>query len=153
MFRPFRYQVVLILAILIGAVFVQILLNSYTKSIEKGHADALAKFHSDGVTRAEAGIDVYATLVSSIRSHIQNSDRFPDGPQMQSFLRDLVKDLDFNDSIVVNYLDSNHIFRYVVTPNEIDAPGLVGVDASKFRPEKEMAKLEKPFIDRRNSCL
>ncbi len=49
--------------------------------------------------RAKAGIDVYAALVSSLRSYVKNSPEFPTEKQFQNFLNDFLTELKFNDSI------------------------------------------------------
>lgn len=119
----------------------QSLLDSHHKSMEIEQKDRLLKVHSDAMIRAKAGIDVYAALVSSMRSYIKNSPEFPSELQMQSFLKDLIKDLEFNDSIVVSYLDINHEFKYVFSPKKIDEAKLKGKKAIDFRPKEEIEKL------------
>ena len=141
MLKPFRFHILLIFALIIGAIVLQSLLNSHYKSIEVEHKDRLLKVHSDAMLRAKAGIDVYAALVSSIRSHIINSPELPSEVQLQSFLADLIKDLEFNDSIVVSFLDPNHEFKYVFSPTQIDEANLKGKNASDFRPKEEIVKL------------
>ena len=139
--RPFRYQVILIVALVIGAVVLQILINSHTRALEKENKEKLIKIHSDAMLRSKAGIDVYAALVSSLRSHIKNSPELPTEENLQKFLNDLIEDLEFNDSIVVSYLNTNHVFEYVFTPTKIDIAKLKGSNVSDFRPEKEIEKL------------
>ena len=69
--KTYRYQFVLIISIIIGAIIVQSLLESYDDSLESEKINELSKFHSDAVIRAIAGIDVYAALVSAIRAHVK----------------------------------------------------------------------------------
>ena len=141
MLKPFRFHIVLIFALIIGAIVLQFLLNAHYKSIEIENQDRLLKVHSDGMIRAETGLDIYAALVSSLRSHIKHSSELPSETQLQSFLVDLIKDLDFNDSIVISYLDTNHEFKYVFSPTQINAANLKGKKATDFRPKEEIDKL------------
>ncbi len=141
MLKPFRFHIVLIFSLVIGAIVLQSLLNSHYKSIEVENKDRLLKVHSDAMLRAKAGIDVYAALVSSIRSHINNSPELPSEKQLQSFLIDLIVDLEFNDSIVISYLDTNHEFKYIFSPKQIDEPNLKGKKAADFRPKEEIENL------------
>ena len=142
MIKKYRYQFLLVLFIIIGAVFVQSLINSYNTSIEKESVEKLNKVHSNAVLRAQAGIEVYATLVSSLRAYINNSREFPSEIRFQNYLKDLIKDLNFNDSIVINYIDTNQEFKYVFTPQKIDPAKLKGLNAKDFRPKNEMDKLD-----------
>lgn len=141
MLKPFRVHIVFIIALLIGALVLQSLLTSHIKSIETEHQDRLQKVHSDAMLRASAGIDVYAALVSSLRSHVKYSNKLPEEADLQSFLKDLIKDLNFNDSIVVSFLDTNHEFKYLFSPTQINAANLKGKNAAEFRPEEEIDKL------------
>jgi two-component sensor histidine kinase len=141
--KPFKFHIILFIALVSGGVVLQILLNAHFRSIEAENQDRLINEHSNAMLRAKAGIDVYAALVSSIRSHIKNSREFPKEKELQSFLKDLIKDLEFNDSIVVSLLNANHEFLYVFSPNQIDAAQLKGKNAAQFRPKEEINELDK----------
>ncbi|NNK59554.1 MAG: sensor histidine kinase [Flavobacteriaceae bacterium] len=137
----YRFQIILIFAIALGFIVVQSLLTDYSNSRKKEYSDRLVRVHSDAVLRAQAGIDVYAALISSIRSYIKNTSEFPSDLEIQSFLNDLIADLNFNDSIVVNFLEPDHTFKYVISPTQLDAPKLIGRNAADFRPKTEIDKL------------
>ncbi len=143
MLKLFRFHIILFIALVLGAVVLQFLLNSHLRSINADNQNRLIKSHSEEVIRAKAGIDVYAVLVSSLRSHIKNSPELPSEKQLQSFLKDLIKDLNFKDSIVVSFLNTDHEFLYVFSPNEIDSGQLKGKNAAQFRPKKEISELNK----------
>jgi len=143
MLKTYKYYIVLIFAIIIGAGIIQSLLQDYSNSLKTKNSNELLKFHSDAVIRAKAGIDVYSVLVSSIRSHIENVKVFPNETEFQGFLNDLLRDLNFKDSIVVDYINTNHEFKFVVSPTELDAPGLVGLNVKDLRTEEEIQELNK----------
>jgi two-component sensor histidine kinase len=140
--KHLKYQITLIIALVIGALVLQHLINSYNNTEKQKQIDELNKIHLNAVSDAKAGIDNYATLVSSIRGFIKNSKEFPKEKQIQNYLTDLLKDLKFNDSLLVNYVDKNHVIKYVITPNQIDPSNLKGISASDFRPKEEVQKLE-----------
>ena len=141
MLKLYRFHIFLFIGLVLGAVVLQFLLNSHLKSIEAQNHERLVKVHSDAMIRAKAGMDVYASLVSSVRSHIKNSREFPTENELQSFLKDLVKGLKFNDSIVISFISQNHEFLYVFSPNKIDAGNLKGKNVKDLRPEAEIKKL------------
>ncbi len=143
MLKPFRYHIILLFALLIGAIVLQNLLNSHYKSIEDEHLERLSDVHNNAMIRAKAAIDVYAAITSSLRSHIENSKEFPTEIELQKFLNDLLKELDFKDLITVSYLNKNHEFIYVFSPEGIDEAGIKGMNVSKFRPKEEIEELDK----------
>lgn len=141
MLKPFRFHIILFIALVFGAIVLQVLLNSHFKSIEAQNQDRLLKIHSDALIRAEAGIEVYAALVSSIRSHVKNSPEFPSEKQLQSFLKDFIEQTEFNDSIVISFINTNHEFLYVFSSDQIDPAQLKGRNVKEFRAEDEIYRL------------
>lgn len=127
------------------------LLSYYEASEKKQYAARLNKVHSESVVRIEVGINVYSTVVSSIRAFIKNSEKFPTELQLQHFLSDLVSEVNFKDSMVVSWVDTSHVFRYVVTPSRIDPYHLKGINVQELRPQSEMIKLKKMM--RRDSIM
>jgi hypothetical protein len=96
--------------------------------------------------RARAGIDVYATLVSSLKSYTQNSPTFPTEVELQIYLKDLLSEINFNSSIIVNFIDSNHVFKYVITPEELDPLGIKGVSVKEFINQERLDALNKLML-------
>jgi two-component sensor histidine kinase len=143
MLKPFRYHIIILIALLVGAVVLQDILNSHYRSIENDYEERLREVHSSAMVRAKAAIDVYAAITSSLRSHIENSKEFPTEIELQKFLIDLLKELEFNDLITVTYLNKNHEFIYVFSPEGIDEAGIKGMNVSDFRPKEEIEELDK----------
>jgi two-component sensor histidine kinase len=143
MIKKYRLEILLSIALVIGGIVVQSLLNVYYNSIKKEHQNNLNKVHSDAVLKAQAALDVYTVLVSSLRAYLTNKQEFPTELEYQKYLSDLVKGNNFKDSIVVSYLNKDHVFKYVFDINHIDRIGLKGQSAKDFRPPSEIAKLNK----------
>ncbi|MBJ7881354.1 sensor histidine kinase [Gelidibacter salicanalis] len=135
--------IVIIFILILGGILLQKFITSYQELEQKKIQDKLEKTHSDAMIRAEAGIDVYATIVSSLKSHLKNASTFPKEIDLQNYLKDLLDEIKFNDSIVVSYIDNNHVFKYVVAPNSIDAPGLKGVSLKELIDKKRIEALDK----------
>lgn len=140
--KHLKYHIILIIALIVGGVVLQHLINSYNNTEKQKQIDKLNKIHLNAVSDAESRIDNYATLVSSIRGYVKNSKEFPKEEQIQNYLHDLLRDLKFNDSLLVNYVDKAHVIKYVISPNQIDPSNLKGVSARDFRPKEELKKLE-----------
>jgi len=141
MLKKIKYQILLFILLLIGVVFIQLLLNNQQDSENERLKVELIKSHEEVVLRIETGINVYATLVSSIRSYMKNSVDFPTELELQSYLRDLVDKIDFNDSIIVSYVDTAHYFKYVITPYQFDPANLKGSNVKSFRSNEEIRAL------------
>jgi len=140
--KNLKYYGFVSVVLIIGAFLLHNLLTNYNNLEEQKQEDQLNRAHFDAMISAKAGIEVYATLVSSLKSYTKNSTSFPSERQLQSYLKDLLKEIQFNDSIVVNYIDTNHVFQYIITPSQLDAPKLKGVSVKNFRPQSRIDELD-----------
>ena len=143
MLKKYKYHVILLLFSVVGFLVLHKILNSYEEKDKQNYVEHLQKSHSEAVMRVETGINIYSTIVSSIRSYIQNNKEFPSEKQLQSYLKDLIEEIDFKDSIVISWVDSNEVFQYCITPKQIDPFHLKGINVSKLRPQHEIDKLNK----------
>jgi len=139
----FKFHILLLFFLISGGFLIQNLLSSFYSSKQKEYDKELIKVQEETVLRIETGINVYSTVVSSLKSFVQNRDEFPNDIQMQGFLSELIENIDFKDSIAVSFIDTNQIFQYTVTPFQIDPFNLQGLDVSKLRPDAEVQKLNK----------
>lgn len=153
MLKKIRLQLILILILFAGSILLLIVLNSLENSERQKSYNRLQEVHKETILKLEYGINVYATIVSSIRSYIQNGKDFPTEDQLQSYLFDLLKDLDFKDSIVVSWVDTNQVFRYCVTPYKTDPFFLNGKNVAELRPAFEIDKLNKLMYEDRISLF
>ena len=146
MFKLFKYHIILIIALIIGSIVLQSLVNNYYDSIKEHTANELNEAHSAKISKFETGLNVYATVVSSIRSYIESSkshhsEDYPSDREIQGFLKGLIREIDFKDSIVVSIIDTNHTFKHVITPYELDPHNLEGINIVGLRPEFEIQQL------------
>ena len=72
LYSKYKYYVVLITFLLIGIIIIQSLLNTYYSNSKKRFKKELQISHNSTVLHIKTGINVYLTVVSSIRSYIQN---------------------------------------------------------------------------------
>ncbi|MGV6861145.1 MAG: sensor histidine kinase [Putridiphycobacter sp.] len=139
----YLYHIILLVFIGFGVYLIQNILRSYYQSKENEFQQELIKNQEETALRIETGINVYSTIVSSIKSFVQNSKEFPNDSTMQRYLSNLMEQIDFKDSIAVSFVDTNQIFQYTVTPHQIDPYGLKGMDVKDLRTPKEIAYLNK----------
>ncbi|SEA53953.1 sensor histidine kinase [Bizionia paragorgiae] len=134
--------IIILILLATGALFLQELVTSYQELEHKKAQDKLHKTHSEALLRARAGFDIYASLVSSLKSYTRNAPTFPSEIELQTYLNDLLTGINFKDSIVVSYNDPDHVFKYVITPKTIDPAGIKGVNANTLVSKKRMAEFE-----------
>jgi len=89
------------------------------------------------------GINKLAILTSGIRSYIESKPGVPTKEDLQSYLKTQFEHLASKDSLVVSFIDSNHIFRYSVTPNSLTPNNLDGSSVKKIRDSFAIARLDK----------
>lgn len=135
--------IIILIFLSAGAFFLHELVKSYEELENKKVQDKLHKTHSNAILKARAGFDVYASLVSSLKSYIQNSSSFPAEIKLQTYLKDLLSGINFKDSIVVSYNSPDHFFKYVITPKAIDPAGIKGLPASSLISKKRMKEFKK----------
>ncbi|MGB5419696.1 sensor histidine kinase [Algibacter sp.] len=141
-----KYHIVIVTILLIGLLFLNQFISAYYALERKKIDDNLNITHSDAMIRARAGINVYATLVSSLKSYTKNSTNFPTDVELQNYLNDLLNEIKFDNSIIVNYIDTTHVFKYIISPNEIDALGLKGVSVKEFIDKDRLDQLDKLML-------
>ncbi|QHI35344.1 putative sensor histidine kinase pdtaS [Kordia antarctica] len=142
MFKSLKYYIGVFVVLAITWFLLHSIINNY-EALEQQKIDAqLSKAHTDAMINAKAGIEVYATLVSSLKSYTKNSKQFPTEIQLQTYLNDFLKEIKFNDSILVNYIDTNHVFQYVITPQKIDPNALKGISVKSFLSQERVDELD-----------
>ncbi|WP_348717139.1 sensor histidine kinase [Tenacibaculum sp. 190130A14a] len=139
--RVLKYYITTFIILLVGAFLLFLLLNDYNELEKQKVNRQLNKAHTNAIIRAKAGIEVYASLVSSFKSFTKNTREFPSEKQLQNYLSDFLKEIRFNDSLLINYIDTAHVFKYVITPQGIDPSNLKGISVKNIRDEKRIKEL------------
>lgn len=103
--------------------------------------------HNNAITQFESSIENFATVVSGLKAHIDNSDEIPSVQQLQAFTNNLLDNLNFHDSIIISYLDTTHTFIFSFDRTSINKNNLVGVDLTALRDQKEIDFLNEVMKD------
>ncbi|QCE42708.1 sensor histidine kinase [Psychroserpens sp. NJDZ02] len=141
--KNIKYYVLFFMFLIVGLVLLQSLLNNNNALEQQKIAQKLKEEHTNALNSSKAGIQVYASLVSSIKSYTKNGAEFPNEYQLQKYLKDLLEEIDFNDSILVSYVGIDHVFKYVITPNQIDPKNLKGVSSKTFISKHKIEELDR----------
>lgn len=129
-------------SILFGIVLlISLNLDQKNKTLESNDRK-LNHAHQEALIKLKSTIGVYQTIVSSIKSFSHHAKKFPNGNEMKEFLNELVKESNFDDSLIVSYVSKNQIFIYSVSPKKNDPSKIVNLDVKKIRPKKEIETLD-----------
>lgn len=138
-----KYYLLVFIVLFVGVFLLHNLLDNNNALEQQKIEQKLKEEHANAINSAKAGLQVYATIVSSIKSYTKNEATFPDEYQLQKYLNDLLKDINFKDSILISHVGIDHAFKYVITPNQIDPKKLKGVSTKSFISKKKIAALDR----------
>ena len=138
----FKIQLLLVALLLVGAV----VLFFVASSIEEKEADKrnirLLAMHEDAISEIQGSVNNFATLTSGIGSFIKYAEEIPSSNELQDYVNHLLRNLAYEDSIVVSFVDTNHIFKCSFTRTLSNPQGLLGTSVKQFRNEEEIRGLD-----------
>lgn len=138
---PFIFSIFLFLLV-IGGVILNNYENSEQTKLDQEIAQSIKSSHQSALLSLESTIRYYYLMASSVRSFTESSAEPPENEEMMYFLKDYTSKVNFRDSILLSFLDTNHQFVYTVGPNDLDPMGLTGFNISWFRDSSEIGSLD-----------
>ncbi len=138
-------QSILLLILLVGAVVLYFINQSIDEQQQEERELHLQTVHDRSREEIIDAIDNFTTLVAGIQTHIKHSDTFPNSEELQNFINDLLNSVNYQDSMVVSFMDTSHVFRYCFTRDANDPAELVGTSLESFR--------DKAYIETIDSIL
>ena len=116
------------------------------KMIEKTELDKrqllVQKENLKATAHFQKGIEKFALLTSGIRSFVESKEELPSKKELQSFLRGQLKNSDFKDAIIFSFIDTNHVFKYLISNNFVSPNNLEGISVKSIRDSAEIARLD-----------
>lgn len=140
MFKQFFSLVFIFLVSISTLIFLQ---KKITSNNKEKREERLKKTHADAVDQFDRSMEHFAALMAGMRSFINQSDQIPSQVRLQEFLKNQLNQLNFQDSLVVSFLNENHRFIYSFTKNEIDPSGLVGKTVDQLRDSAAINRLNR----------
>ncbi|MEL6661118.1 MAG: hypothetical protein AAFR36_32025, partial [Bacteroidota bacterium] len=129
---------ILVLVAIISALSVGALYLVYTQ-FEETRRESRQTYLEQNLQKAviefEKGIDKYAVLVSGLRSHVLGLGKVPTAEQIQAYVAHHLELIEYGNSIIINYIDSNHIFIFTVSERDLVPNDLIGVNLNDIRPQ------------------
>ncbi len=99
--------------------------------------------HEDALAEIKSSVNNFATLTAAIGSHIKYAEADPTPEELQQFLNHLLKDLSYEDSIIISVVDTQQIFKYSFTRTLFDPGNLNGTSVKQFRNAEEIRQLDR----------
>ncbi len=123
--------------------FITFYFNQQLQDYEhKKREDELSNAHKVVVSKFSESLNRFAYLMSGIRSYLQYAESFPSQAELQRFLTYQTSELNFNDSLIVSYINKNHEFIYSFTKEQIDPGSMIGTSVRSFRNGVEIERLD-----------
>ena len=140
---PKKYYFVFTLFAIISGILV-FWADSYITEKEKiNRKIRLEKLNKKTASDFKNALNNYATLMSGIRSYVKLSPEFPSQEALHEFVNYQLSGLPIDDSYVISYVDSTHLFKYSFTKDQINPSKLIGTSVKNLVSEKGMKLMEK----------
>ena len=122
------------------------LFHTYEQNVEKERLtkrkQLIRNSHNSAVTKIKSAVGSYFFIVAGVKSYTQMLPEPPNDYQLKEYIYDFTNKIDFKDSVLLSFLDTNHQFTYTIGPNKTDPFGLQGFNISWFRDEQEIRTLD-----------
>lgn len=128
---------------LLGAVFTYYVVQNSKNKERETQELRFEKIHTRAVNGFSNSMYRFAGLVSSMRSYMNNSENLPDAIAFHRFVQNQFSGLKSKDSIVVSFIDTNHVFRHSFTRYHMDPANLVGTKVSSLRSAEIIEELNR----------
>lgn len=140
-FKGFGHWLFLAIFLLLGAVFIYFLNENFEQNEREALQLKLINEHNRSIDTFTNSVDKFAGLVSGMRSFMNLSPELPTAPEFQRFVKNQFNDINLQDSFVISFIDTSHIFRQSFTQDVINPANLVGTSVGSLRSEKKVARL------------
>ncbi len=142
--RLFQVNILALAAIIsllsIGTLY--ILYAQFEESRQENRQAYLEQNLQKAVIEFEKGIEKYAVLVSGLRSYTLGLGRVPSAQDIQNFVIRHIELIEYGNSIIINYIDADHIFVFSVSEVDLTPNELVGVNLNDIRPPETVRRME-----------
>ena len=146
-FQNTKFSITLLFILLAISVFFALknLYDNYNSEYQSNRDLYLDQNLEKATLEFKEGIDKYAILVSSMRSHILSTNKAPTDVEIQEFIINQLQFTDYAHSIIINYFDTTHTFIFSISESDLSPNNLKGVQLRAIR--------EQTTIDRMNVLL
>lgn len=139
----YRYRFILscVPLFVAGALILNYVNSSISKKEEDKRKIELEGAHEDAKSLIQNQVNSLAILTSGIGSYIKYADSLPDSKKLRNYVGTLVDHLDYDDSLIVSFIDTSFEFVSTFSRTHNDPSSLVGTNVAQFRSQEELNKL------------
>ncbi len=135
-------QLVLLLLLVVGAFALYFIDRAINQQEIDERALRLQSTHERAKVELIDAVSNFATLVSGFRTYIRQTDRLPTALELQDFIDYQLSNLNYEDSIIVSYIDTTHTFVYCFSRNQMDPAGMVGTSLESIRDDNYIQRID-----------
>ena len=140
---PKKYYSIFTLFAIVSSVLVFWADSHITEKEKLNRQIRLEKLNKKTASDLQNELNNYAVLMSGIRSYVKLSDEFPSQDQLHKFINYQLSSLPVDDSYIISYVDTTHIFKYSFTKDQIDPSNLIGTSIKNLINKKGIRIMEK----------
>jgi signal transduction histidine kinase len=135
-----KNKILYVIFLIVGLFVIYLFHTNIVSNNKSIRNQQLQDTHKRIIERFDASIENFAAIMSGVHSKF-SEDNIPTQIELQTFLKRQLEDINFEDSIVISYLDVNHKFIYNFDKNEINKYDLIGKKVTSFRDSLEINRL------------
>ncbi len=141
-FSTRRHAILLLIVLILGSLVVYVIVDYIDKSESANRRSQLESVNNRASIEFSESLDRFVYLMSGIRAYLKHVKDFPSQEELYSFINNQLDELNYSDSLIISYIDQNHIFRYSFTSTEIDPSDLIGSSVREIRDAASMARID-----------
>ncbi|MEP1094652.1 MAG: HAMP domain-containing sensor histidine kinase [Cyclobacteriaceae bacterium] len=141
-----RHLLALLIIVLAGTGVVYVIVAHVEEGEQKQRKSRLADVNNHAAIEFSESLDRFVYLMSGIRSYLKHSESFPTQEKLFDFVNFQLNQLNYTDSLIISYIDQNHLFKYSFTRTEIDPNNLIGRSVGDFRDSVSLSRIENAMM-------
>ncbi len=136
------HWLIFVFFLLAAGLFIFFLNESFQEKEREASRLKLEYIHKDAVNQFSSSLDKFAGMVSGMRSYVNMSKDLPTATDFQQFVRNQFDDIKSQDSVVVSFIDTAHVFKQSFTRTSMNSANLVGKSVSSIRSKEKIEMLD-----------
>lgn len=138
---PKKYYIIFTAIAICGAFLVYWATSRIIAEEKEARILRLENTNRKAASELQDALNNYVTLISGLRAETKFSDDFPTQEELFQFIRYQISDLSIDDSFVVSFVDTSHVFKYSFTKDRINPNDMVGLEMRDLVGQKGIRNL------------
>ncbi len=146
-FSKSRHFVLLFVVLLLGSLVVYVVVDHIHESELENQSNHLESANKRASIEFSESLDRFVYLMSGVRAYLKYAETFPSQNELFDFVNYQLQGLNNNDSLIISFIDRDHIFRYSFNRTKVNPSQLVGHSVREFRDSASLARIEVAMQD------